>query len=531
MIFLQIGPPSSNSLSCIMKVRISHLLLALLISRTVVRAADPTKPNIIFILADDLGYGDVQCNYPKGKIPTPNIDRLGAQGMRFTDAHAPTAVCTPTRYAILTGQYAWRSRLKTGVLWQWDKPLIDEGRLTLPAMLKTQGYHPAALGKWHLGMNWPFTSAEAERRLEENMGNRATPADIDWTKPITGGPTDRGFDTYFGVNAPNFSPYAFIENDHIVGPAPTLRFEPAVSGRLNQHSGPMQAGFDRRTIAPTLARKAVELIDSASKTPGHPFFLYLALTGPHSPIIPNDQFKGKSGIGDYGDWVMEMDWTVGEVMNALERTGLAKDTLVIFTSDNGPENWNYEEARDAKHYAMGDLRGVKRDTWEGGHRVPFIATWPGQIKAGSVSDETICHVDTMATCAELTGFALPNTAAEDSVSFLPVLLGKKLTKPLREATVHHGGNGVFAIRKGNWVYLDAKSGGVGKEPAWFITERGYTPHQFPGELYDLSQDPAEHQNLYGTYPEIVKELKSLLKKYQNEGRSVPLRSKANQVSP
>ena len=484
--------------------------------------AVPSKPNIIFILADDLGYGDVQCNFPGGKIPTPNLDKLAAQGMRFTDAHAPTSVCTPTRYSILTGQYAWRTRLKTGVLWQWDKPLIDEGRLTLPAMLREKGYRTAALGKWHLGMNWPFSSAEAKDRLAKNMGNLATPDDIDWTKPITGGPTDRGFDTYFGVNAPNFSPYAFIENDHIAGPAPTLRFENAVSGRLNQHPGPMQAGFDRKNIAPTLARKAVEMIDkSANMT--NPLFLYLALTGPHSPIIPNDEFKGKSGIGDYGDWVMEMDWTVGEVMKALERGSLAKNTLVIFTSDNGPEYWNYEEAKNAKHYAMGDLRGVKRDTWEGGHRVPFIATWPGTIKAGSVSEETICHVDTMATCAEITGYALPNEAAEDSVSFLAVLLGKKLSSPLREATVHHGGNGELAIRKGNWVYIDARTGEVSKEPEWIKKERGYVRHTFPGELYDLSQDLAERKNLCGEHPEIVRELKALLDKYEKEGRSVPVR--------
>lgn len=313
------------------------------------------KPSIVYILADDLGYGDVQCNYPKGKIPTPSIDKLAAGGMRFTDAHAPTAVCTPTRYAILTGRYCWRTRLKAGVLWQWDKPLIEEGRLTLPAMLRMQGYRTAAIGKWHLGFNWPFTSPEAEQRLAKNMGSLATPADIDWTKPITGGPTDQGFDSYFGVNAPNFSPYAFIEDNHIAGPAPSVRWEKQIDGRLSRLPGPMQSGFDTKTIAPTFARKAVEFIGAAAKTPEKPFFLYFALTGPHSPIIPNEEFKGKSGIGDYGDWVMEMDWTVGEVMKAIDRNGLARNTLVIFTSDNGPEHWNYEEAGDAKHYAMGAI--------------------------------------------------------------------------------------------------------------------------------------------------------------------------------
>ena len=502
--------------------RILILLIAALVYLSSNATALDSPPNIIFILADDLGYGDVQCNYPNGKIPTPNIDRLAARGMRFTDAHAPSAVCTPTRYAILTGQYCWRTRLKSGVLWQWDKPLIDEDRLTLPAMLKAQGYRTAAIGKWHLGMNWSFTSAEAEQRLAKNMGDLATPADIDWSQPITGGPIDRGFESYFGVNAPNFSPYAFIENDRIFGAAPAQRFEQSISGRLSQHPGPMQEGFDRKQIAPTLAQKAVDMINNAAAIPDHPFFLYFALTGPHSPIIPNEVFLGKSGIGKYGDFVMEMDWSVGEVMKALERNGLAENTLVIFTSDNGPENWNYEEARDFKHFAMGDLRGLKRNTWEGGHRVPFIASWPARIRPGTISEEVICHVDMMATCAELSGCDLPNEAAEDSFSFLPAILGRKPTEPVREAIVHHAGNGTLAIRKGDWVFIDAKSGGSG-EPDWLIKERGYVLNEFPGELYDLGKDPIERDNLYGEHPEIVSELSALLEKYKQDGRSVSIR--------
>ncbi len=485
------------------------------------QAAEPVKPNIIFILSDDLGYGDVQCNNPKGKIPTPNIDRLAQQGIRFTDAHALSAVCTPTRYSILTGRYAWRTRLRAGVLWQWDAPLIPAEQLTLPALLRTNGYRTAAVGKWHLGLNWPFTSEAAAKRCAEGMGDKALVSDIDWTKPIGGGPVERGFDYFFGVNAPNFSPYAFIENDRIVGAAPNQRVEPSVAGRLCEHAGPKQAGFTLKQIAPTMVRKAVEWIDGCARTPEKPFFLYLALTGPHSPIVPNDAFKGKSGIGDYGDFVMEMDDTVGQVVQALGRGGMAENTLVIFTSDNGPEHWNYEEARDFKHYAMGELRGAKRDTWEGGHRVPFIASWPARIKPGSTSAEVICHVDMMATAAQIVGAKLPADAGQDSVSFLPALLGEKRDTPLREATVHHGGNGNLAIRKGNWVFIDAKTGG--SEPAWFKQERGYETHKFPGELYDLSQDPAERKNLYAEHPEIGKELKMLLEKYKQDGRSVPLR--------
>ena len=491
--------------------------------------ASDGHPNIVVILADDMGYGDVKCNYPDGRIPTPHLDRLASQGMRFTDAHAPSSLCTPTRYALLTGRYAWRTRLKAGVLWQYDKPLIEEGRLTLPGMLRQHAYRTAAIGKWHLGMDWPFSSTEAAKKVAKHKDS-ATCADIDWSKPISGGPTDRGFDYYFGVNVPNFSPYAFIQNDRLVGPAPTREF-PNIGGRLSQLPGPGQAGFDRKQVAPTLAKKACEWIDASAKT-GKPFFLYLALTGPHSPIIPNDEFKGKSGVGDYGDWVMEMDRTVGEVVATLKRAGVAGNTLVVFTSDNGPEIWNYEEARDYKHYAMGPLRGVKQDTWEGGHRVAFIACWPGHIPAGTTNPEIICHSDMMATAAAIVGATLPANAGEDSYNILPALLGKKLDKPLRDATVHHSGNGSLAIRQGNWVFIDAKSGGVRKEPEWFQRERGYhdAPNNFPGVLYDLSQDVAERRNLYGEHPDVAKRLKTLLERNKREGRSTPGPAQQNGVA-
>ena len=497
------------------------LAIAVVFSDSAAAAEPADPPNIVFILADDLGYGDVNCYNPAGKIPTPHIDRLASGGMRFTDAHAPSAVCTPTRYAALTGRYAWRTRLKSGVLWQYDEPLIEPGRLTVPQLLRDHGYRTAAIGKWHLGLNWPFTSDEAAERCRKGGGDAALCSDIDWTKPITGGPVERGFDYYFGVNAPNFAPYAFLENDRIVGPPPSVRVEKSVGGRLSEHAGPAQIGFDRRQIAPTLARKAAEWIGTAGKVPGKPFFLYLALTGPHSPIIPNDRFKGKSGIGDYGDFVMEMDWTVGEVMNALERAGLVRNTLVILTSDNGPENWNYAEARERKHYAMGPLRGVKRDTWEGGHREPFIASWPARVPAGTTNAEVICHADLLATVAALVGATLPENAGEDSYNILPALLGAKSDRPIREATVHHGGNGRLAIRQGNWVLIDGKTGDANKEPPWFRQERGYTPHPFPGELYNLTEDLAERHNRYGEQPETVARLKALLETYKSRGRSAP----------
>ena len=488
--------PSTRDFKMRLLPSIAFIIIACSIAADAVAApAGDGRPNIVVILADDLGYGNVKCNYPDGKILTPCLDRLASEGMRFTDAHAPSSLCTPTRYALLTGRYAWRTRLKAGVLWQYDKPLIEEGRLTLPAMLRQHDYRTAVVGKWHLGMDWPFSSAAAAKKVAKNKDS-ATCADIDWSKPIPGGPTDRGFNYYFGVNVPNFSPYAFIQNDHLIGPAPTREF-PNIGGRLSQLPGPGQAGFDRRQVAPTLAKKACEWIDAAAKT-GKPFFLYLALTGPHSPIIPNDEFKGRSGVGDYGDWVMEMDWTVGEVVAALKRARVAGNTLVVFTSDNGPEIWNYEEAHDYKHYAMGPLRGVKQDTWEGGHRVPFIVCWPGHIPASIANTEVICHSDLMATAAAIVGATLPANAGEDSYNILPALLSKKFHKPLREATVHHSGDGSLAIRQGNWVFIDAKSGGVRKKPEWFQRERGYddAPNSFPGVLYDLSQDLAERRNLY-----------------------------------
>jgi arylsulfatase A len=493
---------------------------ALATTASVAFAAE-SKPNIILILADDLGYGDVRCNNPAGKIPTPNIDRLAREGLRFTDAHAPSAVCTPTRYSILTGRYCWRTRLTRGVLHPWDPPLIEADRLTLAALLRTAGYRTACLGKWHLGMNWPFASEAARRRLTPfSKQSEAALDDFDWSKPIAGGPITRGFDSYFGVNCPNFAPYAFIENDHLVGPAPDHEVE-ALGGRLSRYAGPAQRGFDRRKIVPTLMQKAVELIADTAKTPQQPLFLYFAMTGPHSPIIPNDAFKGRSGIGDYGDFVTEMDWTVGEILRALDRHGMADNTLVIFTSDNGPEAWNYEEARKFKHYAMGSLRGVKRDLWEGGHRVAFLARWPKKTPAGAVSEELICHVDLMATCAALVGAKLPDGAAEDSVSVLPALLGEKRPKPLRDALVLHAYSGALALRKDNWIFIDAKTGMVSKEPQWFQEERGYQPHSFPGELYDLRADLSERFNLYGQRPEVVRELRALLEKCKRDGRSTP----------
>lgn len=474
------------------------------------------EPNIIFILADDMGYGDLACQNPASKIPTPNLDRLAAQGVRFTDAHAPSSVCSPSRYAILTGRYAWRTRLKGGVLWPWDPPLIEPGRATVAALLRDQGYRTACIGKWHLGWHWqtkdgrrPNEGAEygvLDRDQRYELGKH-----IDYEKPVTGGPIDCGFDYYFGDDVPNFPPYTWFENDRLLE-VPTEEKPEGMFGL----PGAMASKWSLEAVMPALTQRAVQYIEAADE---QPFFLYFPLTAPHTPIVPTDGFKGMSRAGEYGDFVCEVDWTVGEVMAALDRKGIAENTLLIFTSDNGPENFAYKRIREYDHYSMDGLRGLKRDAWEGGHRVPFIVRWPERIAPGRVCDEVICLSDFTATAGAIAGVPLPADGTEDSYDILPALLNEPAA-PIREATVHHSMRGKFAIRKGRWVLIDAPSGDDNAEPQWLKEERGYEPHDQPGELYDLQRDRIERFNCYAEYPEVVAELKALLEKYQREGRSV-----------
>jgi arylsulfatase A-like enzyme len=491
----------------------------LLLAAAGLPAAGPPKPNVVYILADDLGYGDAGCYNPASKIPTPNIDRLAKDGVRFTDAHSPSAVCTPTRYALLTGRYAWRTRLQRGVLGPFSQPLIAEKLLTVPAMLRGQGYATACVGKWHLGWGWPKPGDGGRR---------------DFTQAIPDGPTARGFDLYFGTDVPNYPPYCFIENDRTVG----IPSETAPVGRDSFNiAGPMLPGWKLADVLPGLENRAVEYVEKAA-TGGKPFFLYLPLTSPHYPVVPTAAFRGKSKAGDFGDFVAQTDHVVGRVLDALKTAGVADNTLVIFTSDNGPEitgevkNGAYDRLKEFGHASMGDLRGTKRDAWEGGHRVPFVARWPGKIKAGTTCDATTCHVDLMATLAALLGVTLPADAGVDSVSVLPALLGEKRTAPLREATVHHSAQGKFAVRKGDWVLILAPTGddnGKRGEPDWFRKDRGYAPHADPGELYDLATDPAQKNNRYAAEPARVKELAALMEKYVAAGRSTPGPRQKNDV--
>ncbi len=502
------------------------LALAALLPAPLVTLRAAEKPNIVFILADDLGYGDPGCYNKASKIPTPHLDRLAGEGMRFTDAHAPSSCCTPTRYALLTGRYAWRTRLHRGVLVPWEKPLIAPDRLTVPSLLKQQGYTTACIGKWHLGWNWPVPDGTTPRVGRDRMSN------VDFTQPIGGGPTTRGFDSYFGTDVPNYPPYCFIENDHTLG-------LPGVpdTGRADgfNRPGPMLPGWKLVDILPELTRRAVKSIADSAKA-GKPFFLYFALTSPHYPVVPAPEFRGKSGAGDFGDFVVQTDWTVGQVLDGLKRAGVAENTLVIFTSDNGPETTGevkpgvYDRAQQFDHYSMGELRGAKRDIWEGGHRVPFIARWPGKIKPGTESAETISHMDLMATVAAMNDVKLPPNAGEDSFNLLPVLLGEKPARPVREATVHHAASGKLAIRRGDWVLINAPSGADNSEPQWLKDKRGYAKHDQPGELFNLREDPAQRHNQFSARPEMVRELKDLLEKYQRDGRSTPGEPQKNDLA-
>jgi arylsulfatase A-like enzyme len=477
-------------------------------------------PNIVIILADDLGYGDLSCYNKASRIPTPQLDRLAQEGLRLTDAHSPSAVCTPTRYGLLTGRYPWRSRQKSGVLGPWGVSLIEKDRLTLPAMLRANDYATHAIGKWHLGWQWPTKDGKAP-------GSRIDPhSNVDFARPIAEGPTTRGFDTYFGTDVPNYPPFCFIENDRTVGDPSEL----SNAGDFNIR-GPALPGWRAVDILPELTRRAVGTLEkSARAADKQPFFLYFALTSPHYPIAPAPEFVGKSGAGKYGDFVMQTDWVVGQVTDALKRTGLAENTLVIFTSDNGPEIDDeigvgaFERLQKFAHASMGSLRGVKRDAWEGGHRVPMIVRWPGHAPAGKVSDQFLILTDMMATCAAITGGALPNNSAEDSVNMLPALLGGKVA---REAGVMVGISGKAALRQGDWVLIAAATGRENPaprgEPDWFREQRGYTSHGEPYELFNLRDDPTQRTNRAAGEGERVKAMLALLDQYQREGRSIPMR--------
>jgi len=458
-------------------------------------------PNIVFILADDLGYGDAGSYNASSKIPTPNIDRLADEGLRFTDAHTPSAVCSPTRYGILTGRYAWRTQLQSGVLGGYSPALIENGRLTVASLLRQQGYRTAAIGKWHLGLG---------------SGDQT-----DYSQVLSPGPNSAGFDYFFGIPASlDMVPYVYVENDRVVA-APTDSVGASTMRRSGGNGfwrgGPIAPGFRHIDVLPTLTNRAVAYIEEQDGSAG-PFFLYLAFSAPHTPWLPTAEFVGRSGAGPYGDFVAQVDAAIGSVLDAVSRTGMEDNTLVFVASDNGA-HWLPSDIQEYGHRANGTLRGQKADIWEGGHRVPLIVRWPGRVSPGITSDETVAVADLLATVADLVGASIPLDAGEDSYSLLPILLGENLESPLREATVHHSLSGMFAIRQGPWKLILGRGSGGFSEPR--SLEPG--PGEPEGQLYNLEDDPGETVNLYLDRPDIVTRLQTLLNEYRDSGRSAPIR--------
>lgn len=494
------------------------LTVAWLVSHCSATAFGQSRPNVMVIYADDLGYGDIGDRSAETKIPTPHLDSLAAAGMRFTDAHSSSGICSPSRYALLTGTYHWRRQY--GIVNSFGPPFFNEGETTLPGLLREAGYATACIGKWHLGWDWKFNGPPSGE-VTTSWGKKQNvylPEDVNWARPVDGGPLARGFDYYFGDGTINFPPYAWVENDRLVT-VPTEMMDsdsvgyPVKEGRWEFRAGPKVAGWNPYEVLPTLAERGVAYLDA--QTDRQPFFLYFALPSPHAPIIPNDAFDGRSAAGAYGDYVVQTDEVVGQLLSALERGGLADNTIVVFSSDNGPEAYAWERAAEYGHFSMGNLRGLKRDVWEGGHRVPFIVRWPGRIEAGSVSDALVSQIDLLATLTEATGIQVPEGAGPDSQTFLPVLLGQA-TRGARTELVHNTFPTKWALRSGDWLYLDTASGGHRDMPPFFSELMGYVNFRTPGLLFDMRSDPEQRINLYALYPKRVSEMKQQLQRLTAE---------------
>ena len=510
---------------------------------TFATAAAPARPNFVFILCDDLGYGDVKCLNPEGKIATPQMDAIAKRGMKFTDAHSSSAVCSPTRYGVMTGRYNWRSKLQQGVLGGLSPRLIEEDRMTVAAMLKSQGYNTACVGKWHLGMDWVKKPGKDVAELNIEGANQVW--NVDFTQPATNGPTAVGFDSYFGISASlDMVPYAFIENDRVtVNPTETMKLamNATAKGKATfTREGPGAPGFKGEDVLPTFTREAAKVIakHSADAKAGKPFFLYLPLNSPHTPILPSKEWQGKSGISLYADFVMETDDAIGKVVKALDDNGVSDNTLVIVTSDNGcSPSADFKTLAEHGHNPSYHFRGNKADVFDGGHRVPFLVQWPTVVKAGGSFDHPIGLWDFMGTAADIIGFKLPDNAGEDSVSYAAALRGQT-DKPIRDHLVSHSINGSFVIREGNWKlclcpdsggWSDPRPGGGGNGKG---KKKAPSTSQLPPiQLFDLSTDIGEKVNVQSEHPDVVKRLSDKLEKLVADGRTTPGAPQKNTVDP
>jgi arylsulfatase A-like enzyme len=491
-------------------------LVACWIPGVAVSATDhgsPSRPNIICILADDLGSGDLSCLNPTSAWQTPRLDRLASEGLVCTDAHSTSSVCTPSRYALLTGRYSWRGPLKKGVLDGYKPPLIEPGRLTVAELLRQHGYTTAAFGKWHLGVGW------------SRSGPR--PEDVDFTSPFHGGPLAHGFDRFLGIaTSLDMPPYVWLSQDRAAS-VPTAHVQDSRAPRL-WRAGPISDDFKMEAVQTRLVDEAAAYVEQrAQARDGRPFFLYLPLAAPHTPLLPTAAFEGSTRTTLYGDFVAQVDSDIGRLLDALDRTGLADDTLVIVTADNGfAPAAGLAELEPFHHDPSGGRRGYKSDLFEGGHRVPFIVRWPGHVPAGSRTGALVSQADLLATCADLVGATLPEDAGEDSISLLPLLGLEAPAASVRDSVIHHSGEGRFAIRQGRWKLLAWPGSGGWSAPTPHPSEWLDVPAEDlstlpPFQLYDLEADPAERTNLAAKHPDMVARLGKLLRAHVDAGRSTP----------
>ncbi len=470
------------------------------------------QPNIVYILADDLGYGDVKCFNPEGKISTPNMDEMAQNGVMFTDAHTSSSVCSPTRYGILTGRYNWRSKLKKSVLNGYSKSLIKQERTTIAEMLKSQGYNTAYIGKWHLGWDWAEKVEEdAENNVNGLKGN------VDFTQAVKNGPNTHGFDYAYGFcGSLDMPPYVYVEN----GMPTMVPTKSTASGGMKMwRKGLTADDFSHDDVLQNITNKAIRYINDNAKK-DKPFFLYFPLPAPHTPILPSEAFLGKSNTNTYGDFVMQVDDVLRQIRETLTQNGISENTLLVFTSDNGcSPKADFKTLATFNHKPSYTFRGAKADIYEGGHRVPFIVEWPASGLKNSSSDKTICTTDFFATCAELSGYKMQDNEGEDSYSILPLITGES-DKDIREYIVHHSIDGMFAIRQGDWklCVCPGSGGWSDPRPADIRKNKMDLP---PMQLYNLKEDIGETKNLIAENPEKAAELKAALKKLILDGRSTP----------